>query len=250
MHNNSNVKLNRLFNVNSLQYFDKISTLDVLFGHLRSLRTSPILLTKESIKKLSCLLIDTFINWYRTLPFYSAIDLDLNQFILNNRWSNYIILIIFYFLKINSDHVNLISYEKCLERLCNYTQNTYLSTLTYQIFDQFFHFLSTFINIQMTNTEFTLLSILLIFRSGIFLCSRNFSLDLFDSFLDESTKTNLNSLEQSYFKILHTYEINTFSSEQPYRFNRLLHLSEQIHLITQILITNQHFYLPFLLIPN
>jgi hypothetical protein len=247
MHNNSNVKLNRLFNVNSLQYFDKISTLDVLFGHLRSLRTSPILLTKESIKKLSCLLIDTFINWYRALPFYSIIDLDLNQFILNNRWSNYIVLVIFYFLKINFHHINSISYEKCLERLCDYTQNTYLSTLTYSIFDQFFHFLSTFINIPMTNTEFSLLSILLILRSGKFLSLKNV---LCDAFLDESTKTNLNSLEQSYFKILHTYEINTFSSEQPYRFNRLLHLSEQIHLITQILLTNQHFYLPFLLIPN
>lgn len=44
--------------------------------------------------------------------------------------------------------------------------------------------------------------------------------------------------------------MKTFPFEQPYRFNGLLHLSEQIHLITQILLTHQHFYLPFLLIPN
>ncbi len=53
-----------------------------------------------------------------------------------------------------------------------------------------------------------------------------------------------------YSKTLYTYELNTFPSEQPFRYNQLIHLSRQIHLITQMLITYQHFYLPFLLIPK
>jgi len=69
-------------------------------------------------------------------------------------------------------------------------------------------------------------------------------------FLDQLNKIDLNSLQEIYLKILYTYEINTFPSEQPVRYNRLLHLLQQIHLITQMLITHQHFYLPFLLIPK
>lgn len=165
-----------MFDINSLHYLDQIST---LFDHLRPLKNYEIPLTKESIKKLSCLLIDTFMNWYRTLPFYSILNLDLNQFILNNRWSNYIFLVIFYSLRTNSNRISLISYEKCLVRLCNYTKNDYLSSLTSQILDQFLHFLSTFIHIDMTNTEFSLLSILLILRSGKFYLKNNFLQILF-----------------------------------------------------------------------
>jgi len=215
---NSIIKLNE----NSFDY------INILFNNLRPLLNHEIYLTKDLIKKISYLLIDTFINWYRTLPFYSIMNINLNQFILNNKWSNYIILVIFYFLKNNFNQKNLISYQTCCERIFIYTKNSFLSTLSNRIVDQFLYFLSKFFNIHITNIEFTLLSILLILPSG----------------------KKINSLQEIYLKTLYTYEINTFPSEQPFRYNQLLYLSQQIHLITQILITYQHFYLPFLFIPN
>ncbi|CAF1214537.1 unnamed protein product [Rotaria sordida] len=227
----SNDKFNELFDLNLFYCFDQLLILDTLFNHLRPLINHEILLTHESIKNICYLLIDTFINWYYTLPIYSIINIDLKQFIFNDQWLNYIILLIFYFLKIHYNHINLISYTKCLQRLFNYTENKFLSSLSYRIFNQFFYFLSTFFNINITNTEFILLSILLI------LCS------------NQTNKINFNLFENIY-KILYTYEINTFLSEQPDRFNRLLYFSEQIQFITQILLTNQHFHLPFLLFPN
>ncbi|CAF4213761.1 unnamed protein product, partial [Rotaria sordida] len=227
----SNDKFNELFDLNLFYCFDQLLILDILFNHLHPLINHEILLTHESIKNICYLLIDTFINWYYTLPIYSIINIDLKQFIFNDQWLNYIILLIFYFLKINYNHINLISYSKCLQRLFNYTENKFLSSLSYRIFNQFFYFLSTFFNINITNTEFILLSILLI------LCS------------NQTNKINFNLFENIY-KILYTYEMNTFLSEQPNRFNRLLYFSEQIQFITQILLTNQHFHLPFLLFPN
>ncbi|CAF1213199.1 unnamed protein product [Rotaria sordida] len=227
----SNDKFNELFDLNLFYCFDQLLILDILFNHLHPLINHEILLTQESIKNICYLLIDTFINWYYTLPIYSIINIDLKQFIFNDQWLNYIILLIFYFLKINYNHINLISYSKCLQRLFNYTENKFLSSLSYRIFNQFFYFLSTFFNINITNTEFILLSILLI------LCS------------NQTNKINFNLFENIY-KILYTYEMNTFLSEQPNRFNRLLYFSEQIQFITQILLTNQHFHLPFLLFPN
>jgi hypothetical protein len=155
-----------LLDINSLDCFDQLSTLGILFDHLRPLLNCKVLLTKESIKKTSCLLIDTFMNWYRSLPFYSILNFDLNQFILNNRWSNYIILVIYYFLKINYIHIHRISYDKCVQRLIEYTQTNLISPVSYRILDQFLNFLLEFFNIYMTNTEFTLLSILLVLRSG------------------------------------------------------------------------------------
>jgi len=157
---NSIVNLNILFNENSFDY------IDILFNNLRPLLNHEIYITKELIKKISHLLIDTFIDWYRTLPFYSIINIDLNQLILNNQWSNYIILVIFYFLKNHFNQNNLISYKRCCERIFIYKQNYFLSSLSNRILDQFLYFLSTFFNIHITNTEFTLLSILLILQSG------------------------------------------------------------------------------------
>jgi len=152
--------------INSFHYFDRLSTLDILFDNIRPLLNHEILITKELIKKISCFLIDTFINWYRTLPFYSITNIDLNKFILKNQWSNYIIFSIFYFLKTNYNENNLISYEQCCERIFNYTQNHCLSSLSNRILEQFLYFLSEFLYIPITNTEFTLLSILLILESG------------------------------------------------------------------------------------
>jgi hypothetical protein len=145
----------------------------------------------------------------------------------------------------------LISYEQCCERIFNYTQNHCLSSLSNRILEQFLYFLSEFLYIPITNTEFTLLSILLILESGKSYLNKEKNIfwnRVF--FLDQLNKIDLNSLQEIYLKILYTYEINTFPSEQPVRYNRLLHLLQQIHLITQMLITHQHFYLPFLLIPK
>ncbi|CAF3237056.1 unnamed protein product [Rotaria socialis] len=225
---NVNETFNALFDSNIFHCFDQISTIDMLFEHLRPLLNSEILLTQESIKSISLLTIDKFIYWFRSLPFYPTINIDLSQFMINDRWSNYIVLIIFYFLKMNYSHVHFISYPKCLQRLFYFTQNKFLSSLSYRILDQFFYFLSTFFNIHLTNTEFTLLSILLICRSN------------------QLNKIHFNSFEYI-CQILHTYEITKLPSEQPARFNRLLSFLEQIQSITQILITHQHFHLPFLL---
>jgi len=158
---NSIVKLNILFNENSFDY------IDLLFNNLHPLLNHEIYITKELIKKISCLLIDIFINWYHTLPFYSIMNMDLNQFILNNQWSNYIILVIFYFLKNNFYQNDLISYKRCSERIFIYTKNYFLSSLSDRILHQFLYFLSIFFNINITAAEFSLLSILLILQSGI-----------------------------------------------------------------------------------
>ncbi|CAF0868926.1 unnamed protein product [Adineta steineri] len=60
----------------------------------------------------------------------------------------------------------------------------------------------------------------------------------------------LDSMEEIYMKILYTYKINTLPIKQSCRYNQLSDLSKQIRLLTQILLTHEHFYLPFLLIPN
>jgi hypothetical protein len=166
MVNHSIIEWNILLNINSFHCFDKLSTLEILFDNLRLLLNPQVNRTNESIKKISCLLIDIFINWYHTLPFYSILNLNLNQLIFNDQWLNYIILIIFYFLKQSFHQIDFIFYEQLCERIFNYTQNSYLSSLTNRILNQFFNFLSQFFDIHITNTEFTLLSILLILQSG------------------------------------------------------------------------------------
>lgn len=223
------IKLNILFNKNSLLSLNELSITDILFNNLHPLLNHEIILTKESIKKISCLLIDTFINWYHRLPFYSIMNMDSNQFILNNQWSNYIILVIFYFLKTNFSKENFHSHKKYYERIFNYTENYFLSSLSRQILEEFLNFLTKFFHINITNIEFTLLSILLILQSN---------------------QINLKSFQEIYRKFFYAYQLDTFPSEQPWRCNRLLYLSQQIHLITQLLLKYQHFYLPFLLIPN
>jgi hypothetical protein len=169
MTNHSIIEWKIIVNIDLFRCFDKLSTLEILFDNLKLLLNPEILQTKESIQKISCLIIDMFINWYHTLPFYSVLNLNLNQLILNDQWSSYIILVIFYFLKTSFKQTDLISYEKSCERIFNYTQNYYLSTVTHRILNQFLNFISQFFDIHITNTEFTLLSILLILQSGKFI---------------------------------------------------------------------------------
>lgn len=218
------IKLNISFNS-----LEQLSNIDILFDNLYPLLNHQIILTKESIKKLSCLLIDIFINWYHRLPFYSIMNIDINQFILNNQWSYYIVFIIFYFLKKNYSQENFYSYDKFYERIYYYTENTYLYTISKEILDEFIKFLLKSFHINITNIEFTLLSILLILQTN---------------------QINLKSIQDIYFKILYKYEYENFPTEQPNRYHRLLYLSQQIQSITELLLKHQRFYLPFLLIPN
>ncbi|CAF1147913.1 unnamed protein product [Rotaria sordida] len=215
--------------------FVQLSILDTLFDHLKPLTRSPIPLTDELIKKTSRLLIDSFISWYRSLSFYCLLKNDLNQFILKNRWSKYIFLVICQFLSIQYDHTNLISYDKCLQRLIEYQQNQLISSISYEIINQFLTFLLQLINLHLTNTEFTLLSILIVIQ------------------YDKTNKTidqnDLISLEQVYLKNLHEYENEIRSCKATYRFNQLLHTREQINHLTELLFKESHFYLPYLLIP-
>lgn len=244
MNKSIDMKFNRLFELATFHCFDQLSSINVLFDSLRPLINHHVLLTNEFIKITSLSLIERFITWYRTSPFHFITNFDLNQLVINDRWSNYIVLLIFYFLKVNYNNINFISYSKYIQRLFNYTQNKLVSSLSYRLFDQFFYFLSTFLNLPMTNTEFVLLSTLLIIQTGKIPILSKFISSCLCS-LDQSTKTHRELLE-----ILYTYEIHTFPSEQPTRFNRLIHFSEQIQSITQALIAHQHFYLPFLLLPN
>jgi hypothetical protein len=73
-------------------------------------------------------------------------------------------------------------------------------------------------------------------------------------FLDQSNskidQNDLISLEQVYLKILHRYINESNSYENPYRFNQLLHLREQLNHLTKSLLQDNLFYLPYLLIPN
>ncbi|CAF4151009.1 unnamed protein product, partial [Adineta steineri] len=135
-------------------------------------------------------------------------------------------------LKVNYNDRYFLSYEKYFQRLFSYTQNDILLSLTSQLLDQLMHILKIFFTSNITNIEFFLLNILLIFQS------------------DQLNDITLDSMEEIYMKILYTYKINTLPIKQSCRYNQLSDLSKQIRLLTQILLTHEHFYLPFLLIPN
>ncbi len=163
-------KLNRSLSISSNHnqnyHFDRLSTLDTLFDHLKPLIHCQIPLTDELIKKISHLLIDSFMLWYRSLTFYSLLSDDLNQFILNNRWSTYIFFAICHFLTNNSSHRNFLCYNQCLSRLREYEGKNFLPVIIHEIFGELRNFLIQLNNFHLTNTEFSLLSILLVIRHG------------------------------------------------------------------------------------
>jgi hypothetical protein len=104
--------------------------------------------------------------WYRSLSFYSLLNPNLNQFILNNRWSKYIFFVICYFLTKITYKKNILSFNQCLQRLIEYQKRNFLSSISHQIIEELTNFLLQLINFNLTNTEFTLLSILLVIRYG------------------------------------------------------------------------------------
>ncbi|CAF1241933.1 unnamed protein product [Adineta steineri] len=241
--NKLNQSLSIKSNINVSLHFDPLSTLDTLFDHLKPLVHSRVPLTDHSIKNTSQLLIDSFITWYRSLSFYSSLDKNLNQYILNNRWAKYILLIVCHFLTTKYNHVSLISYNICFQRLMEYQQANFLplppppsSSTSGGTIEWFLNFLVQLINLRLTDTEFTLLSILVVIQ--------------YDQTNKDINQNDLITLEQVYFKSLHQCENETYSYDQQHRFNRILDIREQLNHLTQLLLQTNQFYLPYLLIPS
>jgi len=103
-------------------------------------------------------------SWYRSLSFYPLLNTNINQYIFNNRWSKYIFFVICYFLTKNFNQRNPLSYNQCLQRLIEYQEKNFLSTISHEILEEFRKFLLQLHNLNLTSTEFTLISILLVIR--------------------------------------------------------------------------------------
>ncbi|CAF1684776.1 unnamed protein product [Rotaria magnacalcarata] len=222
-------------NIKVTHNFDQLSILDTLFNHLKPLIHIRTRLPDELIKQTSRLLVDSFISWYRSLSFYSLLKKDLNQFILNTRWSKFILLATCQFLSTQYNHMTLPSYEKCLQRVVEYQQGQLNSSKAYEIVAKLLHFILHLINLRLTNTEFMLLSILIVIR------------------YDESNSTinqkDLISLEQVYLKKLKKYQNDIFGSKESFRLDQLLHTREQVTYLATLLLKESYFFLPYLLIP-
>jgi hypothetical protein len=146
--------------------FDQFSTMDTLLNHLKPLMYGEQAINSQTIKKTSHLLIDSFIFWYRSLSFSSLLDKNLNQYILNHRWSQYLLFVISYFLSHHSTHLNSLSSEHKRQRLLDYQQENVLSSISHQRFEQFCNILLHMTQLQLTSSEFSLLSILIVIRTG------------------------------------------------------------------------------------
>ncbi|CAF1477869.1 unnamed protein product [Adineta ricciae] len=231
-----NLSLSINSNISVADHFAQLSTIDTLFDHLKPLLHYHVPLTDDLIKKTSHLLIDSFMTWYRSLSFYSLLDKNLNQYILNTYWPRYILLIVCYFLTTKYNNGNFFSYNTCLQRLMDYKQISYLSPISHGIVEEFFKVLTQLISLQLTQTEVTLLSILLIIQ--------------YDQTNQVVDQRDLLQLEQIYRQNLHQYENGTFPGVQPHRYNDILHVRGQLARLADLLIEKHHFYTPFLLIPN
>ncbi|CAF3342027.1 unnamed protein product [Rotaria socialis] len=222
-------------NVHVTHHFDQLSILDTLYNHLKPLIHIQTRLPDELIKQTSRLLIDSFISWYRSLSFYPLLQKDLNQFILNTRWSKYILLVTCQFLSTLYNHTTLLTYEKCLQRVVEYQQGQLNSPKAYEIVERLLHFVLHLIHLRLTNTEFTLLSILVVTQ------------------YDESNSTinqkDLIPLEQIYLKNLKKYENDVFGCKESFRLDQILHTREKVNCLAALLLKEKYFFLPYLLIP-
>ena len=146
--------------------FDSLSTWDKLFDHFKSLVHSSIPLDGESMQKTSHLVIDSFINWFRSLPFSSHLTKNLNEQILNQRWSKFLFFAISHFLTQTVAPIPSLSYDEYLRRLFDYQHSDLLSPLVEQLVVRLFSFLSELARQRLTQTEYTLLNILIVIRYG------------------------------------------------------------------------------------
>lgn len=153
-------------NAKKTYHFDQLSILDTLYDHLKPLIYSSMPVQDDLIKKTSRLLIDTFISWYRSLSFYSVLTKDLNQYILKARWSRYVLFVACQFLSTKYNCMNLISHNECFQRLKEYRCDEIYGSAVYEIIDKLINFIKLLIDLRLTNTEFTLLSILTVIQYG------------------------------------------------------------------------------------
>ena len=123
-------------------------------------------LTNDIIKKSPHFIIHTFIPWYRSLPFYIYIKPSLNQFILNNRLSKYLLFVLCYFLMKASRQQNFLSLNEYLQRIYIYQKQNSLPIISQDIIHEFRNFLIQLDQLQLTNIEFSLLNILLVIQHG------------------------------------------------------------------------------------
>lgn len=147
-------------------HFDQFSSIEILFDHLKTLISTEKNLNEELIKKKSHLIVETFMSWYRSLPFYAYLKSELNQFILNDRWSKYLFFVLCYFLIQQCDQRNFLSLNQFFQRIFKYQKDNCLPIICQDIVDEFRHFLIQLNSFQLNTTEFSLLNILLVIRSG------------------------------------------------------------------------------------
>lgn len=217
-----------------LNYLFEDKSFDQLFHHLRILMESNRILTEELIKKIAWLVIETFINWYRKLPFYPNYNESFHQLILKNQWASFTTLILCHFIKRTKPDV---SYDKIRQHTTN--------LFSKQILEEFLQFFSQFTQVDMTKTELILLTIILILQSGRL---NHKTTAVISIFLLDQAETQ--TLQEIYFKLIYTYETHTFPHEKASRYTCLINLSRQIHQITKLLFQYQHFSLPFLLLTD
>lgn len=159
------------FNSTTLSYrFDQLSTLESLFDHLKPLIHSPQPMLNDLIKKTCHLLIDTFMSWFRSLSFSSLLNKTLHSYLIQNHWSKYLLFVLCYFLTEHTFRMKSISRDDYLRRVFEYQQTNNLSLNSSpssgQIIQTFLNFLSQFSQLNLSQSEFTLLSILLVIRPG------------------------------------------------------------------------------------
>lgn len=164
-------KLNQSLAMNSNgtvpYHFDQLSTLETLLDHLKPLIHSPQPMLNDSIRKTCHLLIDTFMTWFRSLSFSSLLKKNLYQHLLDEQWPKYLLLVLCYFLAEYTLQHNRLSTDEVLRRLFEYQKRNYFpANTTSGCFQAFWNFLGQFSQLNLSQTEFTLLSILLVLRTG------------------------------------------------------------------------------------
>lgn len=133
---------------------------------MKPLVHSPTPITDELIEKMSHLLIDSFILWYRSLAFYPFVDDTLNELIRSQRWSKCFFLVICYFVTSNITYKHFVSYDQSFQRLTEHQGNNLVTVRTNEIFEELRGFLIQLNNLHLTAVEFSLLSILLVIQYG------------------------------------------------------------------------------------
>ena len=141
-------------------YLDRPITLDILMYPLQTFIMDRPSLTNESIINLNSLLIDAFVHWCQSSPFEFLKRFDAEQLIRRSHGSNYIILVLYYFVKRSFPIISGQSYESSFQRVMK------KRIITSPILHQWLNFVVKSHPQQISNTEFIVLSVLLSSRLG------------------------------------------------------------------------------------